>query len=165
MILIAFYISLVIGVGTLAWGFFEAGFNRAAFWILGFGLLWLLARVRRWRWFTALGLFMTILIAAVGLWVGLAPGWMMVGAMGGLLAWDLDDFIRRLRLAAQEDDVIGLERRHLIRLMILAMAGLALASAAMFLRVRFTFAWALFLVVVVALGVTRLVTWLRRGGE
>lgn len=164
MALIAFYISLVISVGTLAWGFYEAGLNRAALGILGFGLLWLLACLRRWRWFTALGLFVTILTAAAGLWLGLAPGWMLVGAMGGLLAWDLDDFIRRLRLAAEVDDLTGLEHRHLIRLMILAVAGLTLASAAMYLRLRFTFAWAFFLVLVVALGVTRLVTWLRRGG-
>lgn len=162
---VALYASLLIGTGSLAWGYYDGGYRHVAFGLLGFGLLWALAQWRRWTWSASLGLLAVTAAAAAGLWLELAAGWMVVGALGGLLAWDLSDFARRLRCAPPRRDMQTLEKVHLARLAILFVFGLLLATGAMLLQLRFTFEWALLLALVAALGITRLVAWLRRGGE
>jgi hypothetical protein len=141
--------SIVLGVASLAWAFDSQGLSAPARWLMIFGLGWLLAAWRRWTWFAPLGLF--VLVAA--------------GALGGLFAWDLSDFARRLRGAAPDDDRGGLERRHLTRITLVALAGLGMASVAMAVRLQFTFEWALLLAVVTALGLLQLVNWLRRSRD
>ena len=89
---------------------------------------------------------------------------MIAGALGGLFAWDLTEFLRRLRFAARTDDLRGLQRRHLTRLVIVALIGITLFSIATFLRLELKFEWAVLLTLIAALGVTQLVAWLRRGG-
>jgi hypothetical protein len=88
---------------------------------------------------------------------------MIAGALGGLLAWDLSDFMRRLRYAHMSDDKRALERRHLTRVTIVALIGMSLASVAMLVRLEFTLEWMMLLALVAVLGVTQLVAWLRRG--
>jgi hypothetical protein len=157
--------SIVLGVASLAWAFDSQGLSAPARWLMIFGLGWLLAAWRRWTWFAPLGLFVLVAVAALGLWIGLPFGWMIAGALGGLFAWDLSDFARRLRGAAPDDDRGGLERRHLTRITLVALAGLGMASVAMAVRLQFTFEWALLLAVVTALGLLQLVNWLRRSRD
>jgi hypothetical protein len=95
------------------------------------------------------------------LWIELSPGWMVTGALGALLAWDLTDFMRRLRYAPLMEDLRALERRHLARLTIVTLIGVALASVAMLVRLEFTFEWIMLLTLVAVLGITQLVSWLR----
>jgi len=134
-------------------------------WLILFGLGWLLAAWRRWTWFAALGLFLLVAAAVFGLWIGLPFGWMIAGTLGGLFAWDLSDFARRLQQAAPDDDRRALERRHLTRITLVALAGLGLASIAMAVKLEFTFEWALLLAVVTALGLLQLAGWLRRSRD
>jgi hypothetical protein len=89
---------------------------------------------------------------------------MIAGALGGLLAWDLSDFMRRLKFVHITDDKRGLERRHLTRVTIVALGGMLLATIAILVRLEFTLEWMMLLALVGALGVTQLVAWLRRGG-
>jgi hypothetical protein len=96
------------------------------------------------------------------LWIELSSAWMLSGTLGALLAWDLTEFMRRLRFAPLRDDLRALERRHLARLTIVTVVGLALASIPMLVRLEFTFEWIMLLTLVAALGVTQLVAWLRR---
>jgi hypothetical protein len=88
---------------------------------------------------------------------------MVVGASGGLLAWDLTDLDRRLRLADSTDDLSTIRRRHLVWLGLAAGIGLLLAAAAMLIPLRFSFALTVFLALAAVLGMTRLVSWLHRG--
>ena len=55
-----------------------------------------------------------------------------------------------------------IERRHLARISLLALIGLALASVTMLVRVQFTFEWSALLVIVALLGLGQLVGWFRR---
>jgi hypothetical protein len=158
----ALVISIVFSIGSLAWGYAQAGFNPIARWLLIFGMAWLFSQWRRWWWFSSVGLIVTILIAALGLSLDLIPGWMFSGGIFALVAWDLTDYRRRIRFAALDDDERGMERRHLSRLTFLVLSGLALSSIAMLLRLQFTLEWAILLVFVVLLGLTQLVAWLRR---
>jgi hypothetical protein len=88
---------------------------------------------------------------------------MLLGALGGLLGWDLSDFAQRLRFAAPTDDIQGMERRHLARVGIVALlgGGLAYLSAVIQIR-RLAFEVAVGLILLAALGVTRLVLRLRK---
>ncbi len=162
MIVIALVSSILLSAGSLAFVFFETGFNSFGVWILIFGVAWLFALWRGWGWFSTIGLFLAVMVSAMGLWLRLAPGWIFAGAIFALAAWDLTDFRERMRFVAADDNARGMERRHLARLTLLSLAGLALASVTMILRVRFTIEWGALLVIVILLGLSQLVGWFRR---
>lgn len=160
----AFIISVLMGVGSLAYAYSDTPFDGLVRGLLLLGVLWLFAGRQRWVWFSVVAILLMVALAGFGLWIGLSPGWMIAGALGGLLAWDLSDFIRRLQFVHITDDKRGLERRHLTRVTIVALAGLLLASIAIWVRLEFTLEWMMLLALVGALGVTQLVAWLRRRG-
>jgi len=155
-------INLLMGIGTLAWGYHAGGYPDIGYAILGLGLLWGLSIWKRWRWFTSIGLAATILAAAVGLWINLPFGWMMTGGVGGLLAYDLSSFINRLRFAAPGEDRKRLERTHMARLGLLIVLTLIFSSIAMFWQSEFSFEWAIFLGLASVWGVSLLVRWMIR---
>jgi len=72
------------------------------------------------------------------------------------------EFRQRLILMAQDDNTRGIERRHILRISLLALIGLGLASVTMLVRVQFTFEWGVLLVIVALLGLGQLVGWLKR---
>ena len=158
----AFVTSVLMGIGSLYFAYAGEGFGLVARGLLFLGALWLVAGRQRWVWFSTGALLISVSLAGFGLWIDLSPGWMISGALGALLAWDLTDFMRRLRFAPLMDDLRALERRHLTRLTIVTVAGVLLASIAMLVRLEFTFEWIMLLTLVAVLGVTQLVSWLRR---
>jgi len=160
--LFALLFSIVMGSGSLAWGFAQAGLPQFARWIILFGALWLFAVWQRWRWFAYVGLIFNFIVAALGLWLlNFSPGWMFAGAIGGLLAWDLTDFSYRLRFATDEERR-GFETRHLVRISFLAILGFGLTSIAMIIKWQFNFDWALLLAIVASFGILQLIIWLRK---
>lgn len=160
----AYTFSVLMGIGSVAYAYNNAGYSLVARLLLVLGALWLFTGRRRWVWFSTIALVIVVSLAGYGLWIDLSPGWMIAGALGALLAWDLTDFMRRLRYAPLMDDLRALERRHLARLAIVAVIGVLLASIPMLVRLEFTFEWIMLLTLVAVLGVTQLVSWLRRGG-
>ena len=163
MTIIALIISIVLGTSSLAIGYAQMGFTRPAIWFLLLGVLWLAAHWRKLYWFSSVGLLITIIAAAYGVWREFPAVWMLLGALGGLLAWDLSDFARRLSYAAPMDDTQGMERRHLERVGIVAALGLGIALLSVFIRInRLAFEVAVGLVLLAALGLTRLVIGLRK---
>lgn len=162
MTVIALVSSIIISIGSLAWGYAGAGFDIFVRWILIFGTIWLFTLWQGWDWFSSLGLFFVILFSAFGLWFGFTPGWLFSSAIFALFAWDMTDFRRRMRSIAADDDSRGLERRHIARVSLLSLAGLTLASITMLVRVQFTFEWGALLVLIILLGLGQLVGWFRR---
>lgn len=163
MTLFGLLFSIVLGIGSLAWGYLQVGLPVFARWILFFGAIWLFAVWQRWRWFASVGLIFSFLAAAVGLWfLNFAPGWMFAGAIGGLLAWDLTYFQVRLLYAASDEERRTMEARHFVRVSAIAILGFLLASLAMVVKLQFNFQWALLLAVVAILGVTQVVRWFRK---
>ena len=153
----ALIFNLLLGVSSLAWGFYDGGYPDIAFIILGLGLLWGISMWRRWRWFSGIGLAALTLAAAAGLWLNLPFGWMVTGCVGGLLVYDLSVFIDRLRYAAPGEDTGHLERTHLARLGLLLVLTLTFASIAMLWQSAFSFEWAIFLGLASVWGVSLLV--------
>lgn len=163
----AFILSVALGVGSLAFGYAGSDFETLLRWLPFFGAMWLFAEWRRWTWFSSLGFLVLLALAALGLWLELPPFWMFAGAVGGLFAWDLSDFMRRLRFAlekgapGQYDELKSLERHHLARLALVALTGILLASLSMLVRLAFSFEWIVLLALATALGAVQLVAWLR----
>ena len=162
MTLIALLSSIVISSASLAWGFAQRGFTSFSTWIISLGTGWLFAVWQRWNWYSSFALFVFTVIAAFGLWFGFVPGWLFAGGIFALFAWDMTDFRQRLLGMASDDNMHGIERRHLARVSLLSLVGMALASITMLLRVQFTFEWSVLLVIVALLGLGQLVGWFRR---
>lgn len=162
MTVIALASSIVISMGSLAWGYSEAGFDVFVRWVLILGAVWLVTAWRGWSWLSSPALFFAVLASALGLWFGLTPGWMFSGGIFALFAWDMTDFRRRMQSVAADDNARAMERRHIARISLLSLIGLFLASIAMLVRVKFTFEWGALLVFVILLGLGQLVGWLRK---
>ena len=166
MTLLGLLFSIVMGIGSLAWGYFQVGLPQFARWIAIFGAAWLIAVWQRWRWFATIGLIFNFVAAALGLWfLNFPPGWMFAGAIGGLLAWDLTYFRYRQHFVASDEERRAMDGRHLVRVSALALLGFLLASLAMAVKLQFNFEWALLMAVVAILGITQLVRWFRKRGS
>jgi hypothetical protein len=160
---IAFVLSVILGTGALSIAFYQAGFTDPARWFIWLGFVWILTHWRKIYWASSVAFLLTLIGSGYGVWHSLTTMWMLLGALGGLLAWDLSDFARRLSLASPKDDIHGMERRHLERAGIVALLGFGLAWLSLVIRVeRLAFEVAVGLVLLAALGLTRLVIGLRR---
>lgn len=163
MTLIALILSILLGTASLAMGYRQAGADNYTIWFLLLAVLWLLAHFRRYDWFSSIALLIVVVAAAYGVWREFPTVWMLLGAVGGLLGWDLSDFARRLRYAAPMDDTRSMERRHLERVGIVAALGVGLALLSLYIRInRLAFEVAAGLLLLAALGLTRLVIGLRK---
>ena len=164
MTTIALVLSILLGNAALAVGYGQGGTTGYARWFLLLAGIWLFAQFRKWHWFSSMGLLIMVLAAAYGVWLGYPLVWMLLGAVGGLLAWDLSDFARRLSLASPMDDTHSMERRHLERAGIVAALGVGLSLLSVFIHFqRLAFEVAVGLLLLAALGLTRLVIGLRKG--
>lgn len=162
MTIIALVLTIILGTGSLFYGFYEQGMVEAAHWVLVLGGVWLVSQWFRWNWFSSLALFASIVFAAIGLWVSAFFGWMAAGAVFALFAWDMSDFRQRMRFISQDDDARGMERRHIARLSLLTLLGLIFLSIASVLQFKFTFEWGVFLVIVILIGLAQLVGWFKK---
>jgi hypothetical protein len=163
MTIIALIISIVLGVASLAVGYSQGGGGEYSVWFLLLAALWLFTHIRKWYWFSSIALVIMIVAAAYGVWRQFPAVWMLLGAVGGLLGWDLSDFARRLSYASPMDDTRPLERRHLERVGIVAALGLGLALLSTIIHFqRLAFEVAVGLLILAVLGLTRLVIGLRR---
>lgn len=162
---IALILALLLGSGALAWAFARAGHGPAARWLLVLAAFWLAAYWRRWKWVFPFGLFVFVACAAYGLWIGLPAGLMILGALGGLAAWDLTDFSGRLQYAAPTDNIRELEQRHIGRLIVVAILGFLLAGLTAIVRVPMTFEVVVGLVLLSAIGLAQLIRWLQTRGD
>jgi hypothetical protein len=160
---IAFILSVILGTGALSIGYYQAGLFGPARWFVWLAIAWILAHWRKVYWASSVAFLLTLVGAAYGVWHQLTTMWMLLGALGGLLGWDLSDFTMRLTYAGPHDDVQGMERRHLERAGIVALLGFGLAWLSLVIHVeRLAFEVAVGLVLLAALGLARLVVGLRR---
>jgi hypothetical protein len=163
MTIAALILSILLGTISLAIGYVQGGVAGYWLWFLLLAAVWLLAHFRKWYWFSSVALLIIIMAAAFGVWQEFSTVWMLLGALGGLLGWDLSDFARRLSYAAPMDDTRSMERLHLERVGIVAVLGLGLALLSVFIHIqRLAFEVAVGLVLLATLGLTRLVIGLRK---
>lgn len=89
---------------------------------------------------------------ALGIWLEVGIGWLLVGMTAALAAWDLEAFNARLASIARVENERELAREHLRQLGLVCGIGLSMALAASRLRVQLSFGAALFLALTAVLG-------------
>lgn len=163
MTIIALLLSIFLGTASLVLGYGQGGVAAASLWFVILAAVWLFAHFRKWYWFSSIALLVMVSAAAYGVWREFPTVWMLLGAVGGLLGWDLSDFARRLSYASSMDDTSSMERRHLERAGIVAALGVGLAVVSLYVRIhRLAFEVAVGLLLLAVLGLTRLVIGLRK---
>lgn len=150
-----------------------AGFGLVGLWwgaaaAVVVAVLWAAGHTRRWRWAAPAGLFTLLLIIAVGLVIGMAPGWGIVALVVALAAWEFDYFWRLLDSSDHAEKRIRVERRdrlirrHRRRVIVVCLAGALLAGATTVVQVQLGFGLALLLGLISLAGISRAVHFLRR---
>lgn len=155
---------LTIGIGSLALAFGWTQTASPAMGLIPLALipLWLVALKRNVSWASALGLFLLMGLAALGVGRGLSFFSALAAVLGGLVAWDLDHFSQRLSLAAVEDNRAALERRHLLQITVILLLSVGIVNLSLAAQVQFNFNWAVVTVLVTISGIGALVNWLRK---
>jgi len=154
-------LSILSSVVLLCWGYFAVGWILAGTGLILVGVFWLVAIWRGWTWFSWVGLALITLAAGFGLLLDLPMVWMFAGLVGGMLAWDLSNFHWQLRFVEKED-LLPMERSHMVRMGLFLGIALALGVGSMVLRTRLTFEWVALLVLLGVWGLSRMVKWLRK---
>jgi hypothetical protein len=152
---------------TLAVGFGYAldGQIYTAFAFALLGAFWCEALLRDWRWSAPFMLLLFISGALFGVASGFSPFIMLLGVVAALAAWDLDGLLQRFSQVKPQARQPGLERRHLQRLAVVAGVGLLLGSVALIIQVQLSFILAAVLVLVVIIGISQVVQYLRRSSS
>lgn len=153
--------SIGLSAGAFALGCVLGGLWFVALPVLILGVTWLIGQSRGWPWIAPLGLALSTVAAAAGLLLGLGAGWMLVGLVAALAAWDLHHFSHTLESVPRVEGERNLERRHLQRLLIAVGLGVLLAAVALGIDVTLSFGFVLLLGLVAVLGLSQAVAFLR----
>jgi hypothetical protein len=159
------YVSLGCATGALLAGYALGDLWVWALPILGFAALWLLGQRSGLKWVPSLGLLLFIGLTAIGLWLTLSAGLMLLGMIATLATWDLESFLQRMEGAERVDHRNDLERRHLRRLLMVEGLGILLTFAALSFNVSFGFGSALLLGLLAMVGLSRTIGFLRRESD
>jgi hypothetical protein len=154
--------AIILSMSSFAYEYANAGLSSLSFFLVLFGGIWLFSQWRNWDWFSSVGLFTAVFAAVIGVWFEFNTAWMVAGAIFALFAWDMTEFRRRTRYMVIDDNIRGMEKRHIARVSLIILAGLILLTISLFVQLKFTFEWAVLLVIVILLGIAQLVAWFRR---
>ena len=140
-------------VGTLGWVPTLLG--------LLIGILWtyMVWNGQRTLAFNFLGLWALFIYGAAAY---LPLGWLLVGVVMLLVAWDLSEFSERLSRLAPERVSPKLVRSHIMRLCYVSGVGLGLGGLGMVIKVRLGFGITIILGLLVFVGLSGAVRFLRR---
>ena len=169
------FVSVFLGVGLVAVAYLINGFVNPAGALIILGLAWMVGLSRGRAWTSILGLFIvygfasacffldsqtTRLVTATG--INLTTLLLLGGGLFALLAWDLTDFYARLRLAADDDDLPALERRHFSRLLPVIALGMAASILALTIHVNISLEWMMVIALLGIIGMSKLINRLLR---
>ncbi len=159
--------SLTLLFASIAAMVLALGYAGQALWAgvgidIAIGLLWLAGDWRDWDWVAGPCLTGWVSLATFGIWQELPAGWMLVGVVAALVAWDLSHFAARLRAAGAITHPAELTRAHLRQLAIVITAGLLFGGIALGIRLELTFGWAILAAALAVIGISRV---LRAGGK
>ncbi len=157
--------SIVLAAGTMALGYAVSRLWLWAFLNIMVGVLWFLGTWKNWDWPATVFLICFVGTAVRGIWGGIGAGWMLIGLVAALSAWDLNHFFHRLQLAQKDDVIKELEYGHLRRLLIVDCLGVLLAGVALIVKIKAGFGVILFLTAVAIVCLSRFINLLRRESD
>jgi hypothetical protein len=156
---------------TLATSAIAAGYALSGIWVgLLLAILWLLFwAISLVRQFSAGGagvgstalfgyVILTIHAVATSVW----PGWLILGLVAALAAWDIEFFIQRMRDVQDDRLVESMISQHVRRLAMTMVAGLSLAGATVFIHYNLTFGIALGIGLLAVFAISRFINSLRQ---
>ena len=123
--------------------------------------LWLISSYNSWKWGNPLGFVGYITIAALGTWLEVNLIWLLIGFTGALIGWNLSELISQGNIADRLDNLVQLERVHLIRLTLISVIGIPLSLLATAINIEITFAWALLLGIILVFALGRTIGYLK----
>lgn len=165
MVAIVGLVSIAVSGGALAGGYALAGRPVESALSAVVAIVWLILHRRGVTFAGDFGLIATTGAAAIGMMLSAGSAWMLVGLVAALTAWDLEAFGRWLQDCPAVDEARALRRTHLRRLLVVDLLGLGLALLALQLSVRLRLGVLVLLGVVLAIGLSRVVRYLRRQAE
>jgi hypothetical protein len=133
--------------------------------IAGVAVLAAAGQWRGWRHTASLAFVIFVAAAALGLSFGLAKGQAVLAVAASLCMWDLAHYSLRLRALPPDDGRRALDRQHLLRLLIVAVAGVVTGMLASGLRIKIGLGAALALGVLAVVGLSEAIRYLRRQGD
>ena len=157
-------LAIALASGALALGAALGGQWLWAGLPLMLGGLWFIGFRQRWRPVSTGCLALTVTLAAAGVYLGLAPGTMLLGVVGGLAAWDLQSFGHSLKGVRFVEGTRNLERRHLFRLLAVTALGLLVAVVSLGIEVRLSFGLLMVTGLLLMLGMAQVIRLLRGDG-
>ena len=151
--------------GALAVGYGLQGYTTAMLFFIALGMLWLYGERRMSGWAASVMLVCCVGATAFGILLGVQAGYILLGLVASLSAWDLDRFYRRIKSFEQVANEAEMERRHLLMLLSVDLLGLLLAGAALVIRTKIAFGIAFLLGLAAAWGLGQLIGFLRRESD
>ena len=100
---------------------------------------WLLLHNFQKRWLLDLSFLLAFIVLAVGFWLEIHPGLLVLSAVGFLAAWDLTYFEWRLKKADLIINQNDLVKRHLFRLGLVCFLGALSAALSQFVSLNLAF--------------------------
>lgn len=154
-------VAIMAATASLALGY---GAGTSRIWMLSIvalGLLWLIGRRLQRPWVGSLLFIVFIAVAALGLSLGVSPGWMLAAAVAALMAWDLEWFWWRTVRVAHVESERELIRHHMSRLLAAISVGLLLGGLSLDWRIELNFWMALLLGLLAIISLSRALRALR----
>jgi hypothetical protein len=165
MIGVAMLASVMLATLALAPAFAWHGRWVEAVLIAGAACLALAGQRRGWRRTASLAFVIFVAASALGLSFGVGKGQALLAVAASLCMWDLAHYSLRLRSLPADDSRRSLDRQHLSRLMIIAVAGVAVGMLATGLRIKIGLGAALGLGLLSVVGLSEAIRYLRRLGD
>jgi hypothetical protein len=128
------------------------------------GVLWGVCVLRELRWVASLLFVIMMGAAAVGYMARLSQILMLAAGCTIVLAWDLHQFEARL-LDLDEQATKGMEKNHLLRILMVLTASFVLIAVDSWLRIRFQFIIVVLVTILAILILNQIMLTVRRAGR
>ena len=158
-------VSILLATGTLVLGYALSGLWLGIVLIIILGILWLFAIKQNRDWPASGFLVCFVGVAVGGIHMNVGTGWMLLGVITSLSAWDLHHFFLRLALVQESEVMERLERAHLHRLLIMNGLGLVLTGTALTVKIEIGFGIVLLLTAVAIVCLSYFISSLRRESD
>ena len=104
-------------------------------------------------------------LCLIGSYLGLRPILLLVGIIAVLSTWDADQFLRRWKDEGAVADIKAIEKKHLLRLLVVDGIGFLLAGVGLTFRVQLSFAMMLLIGALAVVSLSALIGILRSSGS
>jgi len=136
------------------------GLKKVAIYVVLFGVFWITSLYKRWKWCDNIMFLGFAGTCTAGLYFHLSFMLLFLGLVGALSTHDLNRFEQRKSMAGIINSKHGMEKHHLIRLMIVIIISLILGTITSFISIRIEFGMVLSLGILIVFCMNRVTTFL-----